>query len=122
MDFGGFKLGLKFGRPGRVANKRYKYVPRYYDEDKSDLDYRVARARRDRDRFENHASTPPGNSEDRMRKAMEFRTNAFNTEFNSMNRFAAVRTILIAAILVIIFYLLFSHDLILRIFDAFYNE
>jgi hypothetical protein len=122
MNFSGHKWGLKFGRPGRVANKRYKYVPRYYDEDKADLEYRVARARKDRDASQEAEQLLSGGHATRMRKAMQFRTDSFNTQYNSMNKFATVRTLIIATLLFIIFYLLFSHDLILRIFDAFYNE
>lgn len=122
MDFSSNKWGLKFGRPGRVANKQFKYVSRYYDEDKEDLDYRVARARRERDLANETAEELESDHAKRMRKAMQFRTDAFNTQKNSMNKFAGVRTIIIAIILFIIFYLLFSSDIILRIFDAFYNE
>jgi hypothetical protein len=122
MQFSANKWGLNFGRPGRVANKQFKYVPRYYDEDQEDLDYRVARARREKDLSDNPNTPAEGDHKERMRKAMQFRTEAFNTPKNSMNKFAAVRTVIIAAILVLIFYLLFSSDIILRIFDAFYNE
>lgn len=113
---------MKFGRPGRVANKRFKYIPRYYDEDRIEFEQNVERARRERDRMEQHEPLAHGGHEERMRKAMEFRTRAFNTEKNSMNKYASVRTIIIAGILFFIFYLIFSSDIILRIFDAFNYE
>lgn len=120
MDFTE-KFGLKFGRPGRAKNRRFKYVPRYYDEDMEDLEYRVDKARRERDKMAAAASAEE-NLETRMRKAMEFRTESYNREYNSMNKYSGARTILIAGILLFIFYLIFSSDLILRIFDAFSYE
>lgn len=121
MDFSGHKWGLKFGRPGRVSNRRFKYVPRFYDEDKEEFEFRVEQARKERDRMQNPDVPLEGSHEDRMRKAMEFRTKSYNSEYNAMNKFAGLRRLLIVGILVIIFYLIFSSDVILRIFDAFYG-
>jgi hypothetical protein len=101
-------------RFGRTTNRRFNYIPRYYDEDKEEFNERVERARQ-----ELEGSNNPDDFAKRMKAGFKKRTKAYNSVYNIDKKGSTLRTIFIAGMLGLIFYLLFSHDIIGKMFGLF---
>lgn len=95
----------KFGF-GKTSNRRFNYIPRYYNAEKEELQERVRRAKEEINET---------NYADRIRNGFKHRTNAYNTVKNPLSM-SSVRVLLIAIILGSIFYLMFNGGLIDRFF------
>lgn len=102
----------KFGF-GRTSNRRFNYIPRYYDADKEAFNERVNRTKAE----VNGESNIQG-FENRIRNGFQFRNRAYNNVYNSSGK-STLRIALIALILGAIFYLMFNSGLIDRFFIFF---
>ncbi len=95
----------KFGF-GKTSNRRFNYIPRYYDADKEEFEQRVRRSKEAIDET---------NYADRIRHGYKHRSNAYNTVKNPLS-VSSIRVLLIAMVLGTIFYLMFNGGLIDRLF------
>jgi hypothetical protein len=102
----------KFGF-GKTSNRRFNYIPRYYDADKEAFNERVNRTKAE----VNGESNIQG-FENRIRNGFQFRNRAYNNVYNSSGK-STLRIALIALILGAIFYLMFNSGLIDRFFIFF---
>lgn len=99
---------------GKASNRRFNYVPRYYDADKEEFEQRVDRARR-----ELKGEQKPEDFRERIRQAYDYRSKAYNHVYNNDYKKSIIRRWLIAGLLGAIFYLLITSSLLDRILSAF---
>lgn len=95
-------------------NRRFNYVPRFYDEDMDDLRNRIKAA----ESKEKNEYDVKG-FRDRIRSGYERRENAYNTHHNKAIWASRIRLVLIIGILSVITWQLMTHDLLTFIFEAF---
>lgn len=95
-------------------NRRFNYVPRFYNEDMDDLRNRVNSAKAK----ENEEYDIKG-FKDRIKQGYERRDQAYNTHHNKEIWVSRLRLFLIIGILTLITWQLMTHDLLTFIFEAF---
>lgn len=110
---------------GKTANRRFNYIPRYYDADKEEFKERVRRARAEveveveaKAKAKAEVEDRAKGFEDRIRSGFQHRNRAYNNVYNSNGK-TTLRVALIASILFAIFYLIFNSGLIDRFFIFF---
>lgn len=91
-------------------------MPRYYNEDMEDLHERAEQARSIRD-----GRTEPTNYAERIRDGFRLRQQPVSTGMDQARWISRMRTVAIAVILGLLFYLLFYTDVIYFIFEVFQN-
>lgn len=101
---------------GRRTNRQFNYVPRYYNEDMEDLHERADLARQVRE-----GKSEPGNYAERIRDGFRLRQQPVSKGMNQARWVSRLRTLAIAFILGLLFYLLFYTDVIYFIFEVFQN-
>lgn len=103
-----------FLSPRVNKNRKFNYVPRYYDEDMDDLGKRVKAAEaRLEDKYDE------SNFRERIRSGYERREKAYNVHFSRTIWVSRLRFVLIAAVLTVIVYKLVTNDILSFIFEAF---
>lgn len=98
---------------GKTTNRRFNYIPRYYDADKEAFQERVKKSR-----AEANGEVHTEGYENRIRSGFQQRNRAYNNVYNTGGK-STLRVALIALILGSIFYLMFSSGLIDRFFIFF---
>ncbi|MBI1305106.1 MAG: hypothetical protein GC181_00670 [Bacteroidetes bacterium] len=101
---------------GRRANRRFNYIPRYYDEDKEDLENRVNNVR-----MEVSGNYDPKGFEQRIRDGFNKKSTAYQTPYNTINHGSRIRFLFILITLGLVFYLAFYTKAFGIIFGAFIN-
>jgi len=102
---------------GRRGNKRYNYKPRYYDEDKEDLQDRVERAK-----AEASGNYSAEGSRRRLQSAFKNRKSTpIDPLAQKQKMVSRIRVFLIALVLGAVAYLAFYTNAISIIFEAFNN-
>jgi hypothetical protein len=99
---------------GKTSNRRFNFVPRYYDADKEEFNKRVEMARR-----EVGGEQSTDDLKERIRQGFSYRNKAYNNVYNHEHKKSLLRRMLIAVILGAIFYVLLSSDLLDKFIGAF---
>jgi hypothetical protein len=97
-------MGISSVTPGRRNNKRFSYTPRYFDEAKEDLEYRVERAKREIGEIEG-----TDGFQERIRKGYKYGAGPSKV-VNTQKAISRVRFMATATILGLIAYLIFYTD------------